>query len=78
MLDLVESKTLNTLELVNTHDGPVRGRCTKDFQVFLGQTIDGPWQQIINSSLEDTRWHTDPLPLKKFSFQAELNNHGFI
>ena len=69
VLDLGCEKTVNMVELVNTHAGRFRDRSMKEFKVFLSSdSPDGPWEEVVHQSLEDSRQQPDPLPLQIFPF----------
>merc|ERR1719510_2513211 len=68
VLDLGCKMTVNLVELVNTHNGHCRDRSMKEFKVFLSDSSEGPWEQVVHQTLEDSRQQEDPLPVQKFSF----------
>ena len=68
VLDLGCQETVNLVELVNTHNGGSRDRSMKEFKVFLSDSSEGPWEEVVHQTLEDSREQTDPLPVQKFSF----------
>ena len=69
VLDLGCEKTVNMVELVNTHNGHPRDRSMKEFKVFLSSnSSDGPWEEVLHQTLEDSRQQADPLPLQTFPF----------
>ena len=62
-------KTVNLVELVNTHNGDHRDRSMKEFKVFLSSDSSaGPWEEVVHQTLEDSRRQPDPLPLQTFPF----------
>ena len=68
VLDLGCEKTVNLVELVNTHNGHHRKRSMKEFKVFLSDSSEGPWEEVVHQTLEDSRQQADPLPVQTFSF----------
>merc|ERR1711936_387944 len=71
VLDLGYEKTVNMVELVNTHNGYHRDRSMKEFKVFLSiDSSDGPWEEVLHQTLEDSRQQADPLPHQTFPFSA--------
>ena len=71
VLSLGCEKTVNMVELVNTHNGFVRDRSMKEFKVFLSSdSPDGPWEEVVHQTLEDSRQQTDPLTVQTFPFTA--------
>ena len=68
VLDLGCEKTVNLVELVNTHSGQYRDRGMKEFKVFLSNSSEGPWEEVVHQTLEDSRQQEDPLPVQTFSF----------
>ena len=69
VLSLGCERTVNLVELVNTHNGDHRDRSMKEFKVFLSSdSSDGPWEEVVHQTLEDSRQQTDPLPLQTFPF----------
>ena len=69
VLDLGSEKTVSMVELVNTHNGYHRDRSMKEFKVFLSSdSSDGPWEEVVHQTLEDSRQQADPLPLQTFPF----------
>ena len=69
VLSLGCEKTVNTVELVNTINGYRRDRSMKEFKVFLSsESPDGPWEEVVHQTLEDSRQQPDPLPVQTFPF----------
>ena len=68
VLDLGCEKTVNLVELVNTHNAQHRQRSMKEFKVFLSDSSTGPWEEVVHQTLEDSRQQEDPLPVQTFSF----------
>ena len=68
VLDLGCKKTVNLVELVNTHNAHIRDRSMKEFKVFLSDSSEGPWEEVVHQTLEDSRQQDDPLPVQTFSF----------
>ena len=68
VLDLGCKMTVNLVELVNTHNGHCRDRSMKEFKVFLSDSSEGPWEEVVHQTLEDSRQQEDPLPVQTFSF----------
>ena len=65
VLSLGCEQTVNLVELVNTHNGFARDRATKELKVFI-QPSYGAWQEVLHTTLEDSRQQADPLPLQTF------------
>ena len=69
VLDLAgHAGPVDTVELVNTHNGVRRNWAMKEFKVSLGDSSSGPWEEVVHQTLEDSTQQTDPLPLQTFSF----------
>ena len=69
VLDLGCEKTVNLVELVNTHNGATyRDRSMKEFKVFLSDSSEGPWEEVVHQTLVDSRQQADPLPVQIFPF----------
>merc|ERR1711990_518721 len=68
ILDLGCHKTVNMVELVNTHNGHARNAGTKEFMVFVSVNKGGPWTLVVHKELQDSRQQSDPLPVLSFSF----------
>ena len=68
VLDLGCKKTVNLVELVNTHSEQYRSRSMKEFKVFLSDSLEEPWEEVVHQTLEDSRQQADPLPVQTFSF----------
>ena len=68
VLDLGCKKTVNLVELVNTHNGKHRNHAMKEFKVFLSHSSEGPWEEVVHQTLEDSRQQADPLPVQTFPF----------
>ena len=69
VLDLGSEKTVSMVELVNTHNGFARDRSMMEFKVFLSSdSPDGPWEEVVHQTLEDSRQQPDPLPFQTFTF----------
>ena len=76
VLDFGCFKKINMLELVNTHNENKRDRSTKDFKVYLSdKSPTGPWTEVLNKTLADSRNFKDPLPVQKFSFDGETTRY---
>ena len=71
ILDLGETRLLDTVELVNTHNAEHRDWAMKEFQVLLGNRKFGHWNKVVEETLEDTEHQTDPLPVQKFKFSEK-------
>ena len=59
---------VDMLELVNTHNGQWQNWAAKEIRVHLSDSSDGPWELVVDETLEDSRLQTDPLPLQTFHF----------
>ena len=70
LLKLGCGRTVNMIELVNTHNGKLKDRSMKEFKVSLSMTEKGPWEEVVHRKLRDSRNHTDPLPVQVFSFNG--------
>ena len=68
VLDLGCEKTVNMVELVNTHNSHRRDRSMKEFKVFLSDSSEGPWEEVVHQTLEGSRQQADPLPVQTFPF----------
>jgi len=55
VLKFDEERKVDTISLVNTHNGFKQDRGTKDFKVFLGDNENGPWTEVLSSTLLDPR-----------------------
>ena len=71
VLDLGCKKTVNLVELVNTHNGNGRDRSMKEFKVFLSDSSQGPWEEVVHKTLKDSRQQSDPLPVQTFPFSEK-------
>ena len=40
----------------------------KEFKVFLSDSSQGPWEEVVHQTLEDSRQQADPLPVQTFPF----------
>lgn len=61
------NKTVVGVMLRNTHDAERRNSGTKRFQVLGSLSEDGPWKELLEESLEDSR-QQDPPPVQQFLF----------
>ena len=68
ILDLGCAQEVNTIQLVNTHNGQNRDRSTKEFRVSFSYDSDD-FEELIHTNLEDSREEEDPLPIQEFYFQ---------
>ena len=69
VLSLGCEKNVNTVEMVNTHNANWRDRSMKEFKVSLSSdSADGPWEEVVHQTLEDSRQQPDPLPVQTFPF----------
>ena len=69
VLDLGRKKLVNTVELVNTPHNNPENRSMGKFKVFLSDSSDGPWGEVVHGTLEDSREQTDENPVKRFPFE---------
>ena len=75
VLDLGCDRKFNLIELVNTHNNKARDRGAKDIKVSISKTKTGPWEQVFNTTLEDSRNQTEPIPLQKFKINNNKTTH---
>ena len=71
VLDLGCKKAVNIVELVNTPKDNPEDRSMGEFKVSLSDSSDGPWEEVVGWTLEDSRKETDHLPVKKFPFKEK-------
>eukprot|EP00092_Neocalanus_flemingeri_P099497 GFUD01126916.1.p1 GENE.GFUD01126916.1~~GFUD01126916.1.p1 ORF type:complete len:622 (+),score=120.29 GFUD01126916.1:104-1969(+) len=71
ILNLGCRQTFAGIQLVNTHNGQVRDRATKRFRLFSSQTASGPWTQVLDTQLGDSRQQQDPLPLQMIALDTQ-------
>ena len=69
VLSLDCEREVNWVELVNTHNGGHRDRATKELKVFISLSLNGSWQEVLHTTLVDSRRHPDPLPVQTFRFK---------
>ena len=68
-VDHTGPRSVNRVELVNTHNGRLRDRATKKFKVMTSMTgAKEDWHHVFTQTLEDSRKQADPLPLQTFRF----------
>ena len=65
---------MNTIQLVNTHNGQNRDRSTKEFRVSFSSDGDD-FEELIHTNLEDSREEEDPLPIQEFYFESVFASH---
>ena len=61
------SKTVKGVTLRNTNNGGVGDRSTKHFRILGSNNENGPWEELLEESLEDTR-RENPQPVLEFTF----------
>eukprot|EP00092_Neocalanus_flemingeri_P026563 GFUD01028787.1.p1 GENE.GFUD01028787.1~~GFUD01028787.1.p1 ORF type:complete len:626 (+),score=118.16 GFUD01028787.1:104-1981(+) len=71
ILNLGCRQTFDGIKLVNTHNGQARDRATKQFKLFSSQTASGPWTQVLDTQLGDSRQQQDPLPLQMIALDTQ-------
>eukprot|EP00092_Neocalanus_flemingeri_P012265 GFUD01013221.1.p1 GENE.GFUD01013221.1~~GFUD01013221.1.p1 ORF type:complete len:589 (+),score=124.60 GFUD01013221.1:122-1768(+) len=64
ILNLGCSETFDSIRLVNVHNREHKDRATKQFRLYTSQTNSGPWTQVLDTQLEDSRQQQDPLPIQ--------------
>ena len=69
ILDLGCAQEVNTIQLVNIHNGQNRDRSTKEFRVSFSSDGDD-FQELIHTNLDDSMEQDDPLPIQEFYFEA--------
>ena len=65
ILSLGNLVTVSNIFLVNTHNGGCKDRATRGFKVFLGPKVSGPWKQVLQGELKDSR-NVEHVPPEKF------------
>jgi len=55
ILKFDQPRTVDTITLVNTFNDDARNCGTKEFKVYLGETEDGPWTEVLHDELDDAR-----------------------
>ena len=72
VLDLGCEKYINLVELINTHNADYRDRSTKRFQVFVSKKENGPWEKVLEKTLEDSTSDNHPYSVQHFQFSRKL------
>ena len=67
IIDLGCTKTVSGVNLQNTHNAEHRDRSTKTFRLLGSLNSNGPWQELLNENLEDSRQQNSP-PVLEFMF----------
>jgi len=56
ILKFDQPRTVDTITIVNTFNGDEnRDSGTEEFKVYLGETEDGPWTEVLHNKLDDVR-----------------------
>merc|ERR1711915_531155 len=56
ILKFDQPRTVDTITIVNTFNGDVHHNCgTEEFKVYLGETENGPWTEVLHDKLDDAR-----------------------
>lgn len=64
------------IKIKNTHNSSGRDSGTRRFRLYTSYSKEGPWTQVLESELEDSRHQADPLPLKIIALDAgEVSAH---
>ena len=72
IVDFGCEKQRSILELTNVRDG---GRATKKFRVSSSSSHVGPWTELVEGSMEDSRQKTEALELENFSFPSTTDRY---
>ena len=67
IIDLGCTKMVSGVNLKNTHNAQHRDRATKKFRLLGSLNSNGPWQELLNEDLEDSRQQNSP-PVQQFMF----------
>ena len=71
ILNLGCEKTVNMVELINTHNNVHRDRSTREIKIDVSKDEKGPWVEVLKVTLEDSRGQKDPGPLQRFPFESK-------
>jgi len=72
IVDFGCEKKRSILEVVNVRDG---GRATKEFRVSSSSSHLGPWTELVEGSLGDTRTETEAIEIENFSFPSTSDQY---
>ena len=76
ILDLGCDTNINMVELVNTKNAHYKNMGTRRFRMFVSSKDEnGPWEEVLDKTLEDPRKQTEPLPVQKFRFTDILSKY---
>ena len=77
ILDLGQVLNIHYIFLVNTFDGKFggRNRGTKGFKVYVGESPQGPWNQVLQEELPDSRQMETVFPE---IFQIQQTNGSYV
>ena len=67
VIDLGCTKMVSGVNLRNTHNAQHRDRSTKRFRLLGSLNNNGPWQELLNENLEDSRQQNPP-PVQQLMF----------
>ena len=70
-MDLGCPRFVNTIELVNMHNGDGRNTATKGFRVSVKKEESEDWNELVKKQLGDRHKDEDPLPIEYFYFPAQ-------
>ena len=70
ILDLGEATQVDGIELQNINEQK-HDRHAKEIKVFLSDSKDGPWEEILSEVLPDTRNDVEDLPLLHFATRGQ-------
>eukprot|EP00092_Neocalanus_flemingeri_P012747 GFUD01013736.1.p1 GENE.GFUD01013736.1~~GFUD01013736.1.p1 ORF type:complete len:403 (-),score=79.02 GFUD01013736.1:170-1258(-) len=71
ILNLGCRETFDSIRLVNVHNRDYKDRATKQFRLYTSQTKSGPWTQVLDTQLEDSRQQQDPLPIQLIALDTK-------
>ena len=74
IVDLGCTKMVSGVKLRNTHNAHKRDRSTKTFRLLGSLNSNGPWQELLNENLEDSRQQNPP-PVQQLMFCAPVAIH---
>ena len=71
LLDLRVEMDIRKIIVVNTHNGHVRDRGTREFKVEMSTGAYGPWREVVHEELPDSR-RMNPVPAKEFKLVYKI------
>jgi len=72
VLKFDQSRTVDTITIVNAHNPTWNDRGTKEFKVYLADSENGPWTEVVHDILDDNEIYNNILDEKINATEASV------